>query len=145
MTRVFCFAGVLSTAVLMFGTAASGDEPTAPEAAKPAQKLTEADNGKTIKVKVDDLVVISLVGNPTTGFSWRTAKLDGKAIEQVGDPKYTTNRHRPGMVGVGGTFMFKFNAAKAGKTEVNLEYVRPWEKDKKPVKTFAVTVEVEDK
>ena len=142
MTRLFCFAGVALTAVLAFGTTVSGEEPKAPE---PAQKLTEADNGKTIKVKVGDLVVITLKGNPTTGFSWRTAKLDGKAIEQAGDPKYTTNRHRPGMVGVGGTFVFKFKAAKSGKTEVNLEYVRPWEKDKKPVKTFSATIEVEEK
>jgi inhibitor of cysteine peptidase len=49
------------------------------------------------------------------------------------------------MVGVGGTFVFKFSAAKAGKTEVNLEYVRPWEKNKKPVKTFTATIEVEEK
>ena len=144
MTRIFCFAGVLFTAVLLFGTVAFGEDPKV-TASEPAQKLTEDDNGKTIKVKVGDLVAISLKGNPTTGFSWRTAKLDGKAIEQIGDPKYTTNRHRPGMVGVGGTFLFKFKAAKSGKTEVNLEYVRPWEKDKKPVKTFAVTVEVEGK
>ena len=79
-------------------------------------------------MKVGDLVAISLKGNPTTGYSWRTAKLDGKAIEQAGDPKYTTDPHPKGMVGVGGTFVFKFNAAKAGKTAVNLEYVRPWEK-----------------
>ncbi len=68
-----------------------------------------------------------------------------KAIEQTGDTKYTTNPHNPGMVGVGGTFLFTFKAAKPGKTEVNLEYVRPWEKNKKPVKTFTTTIEVEEK
>ena len=91
-------------------------------AGSPPRTLTEADNGKTVKVKVGDLVAISLKGNPTTGYSWRTAKLDGKAIEQAGDPKYTTNPHRPGMVGVGGTFLFTFKAAKPGKTQVSLEY-----------------------
>ena len=141
MTRFFCFAGVVFTAVLTLGTA-FGEEPKAPE---PAQKLTDADNGKTIKVKVGDLVAISLKGNPTTGYSWRTGKLDGKAIEQSGDPKYAVDAHRAGMVGVGGTFLFTFKAVKSGKTQIGLEYVRPWEKDKKPVQTFAVTIEVNEK
>jgi len=142
MTRLFCFAGAVFTAVLALGAAAIGAEPPVPE---PAQKLTAADNGKTIKLKLGDLVTISLKGNPTTGFSWRTAKLDGKSLEQKGEPKYTTNRHQPGMVGVGGMFVFTFKAAKPGKTEVNLEYVRPWEKNKKPVETFTATIEVEKK
>ncbi len=140
MTRLFCFAGVV-LAALALGTAASGDEPKAP--VKSAQELTAADNGKTVNVKVGDVVAISLKGNRTTGYSWRTAKLDGKAVEQTGDPKYTTNSHKPGMVGVGGTFLFTFKAAKPGETQISLEYVRPWEKSKKPVQTFAVTIEVE--
>ncbi len=140
MTRLFCFAGIAS--FLAFGIAVFADEPK-PLAPEPAQKLTNADDGKTVAVKVGDLITISLKGNPTTGYSWRTAKLDGKAIEQMGDPKYTINSHRSGMVGVGGTFVFKFKAAKPGKTGVNLEYVRPWEKNKKPVQTFTVTIEVE--
>ena len=108
-----------------------------------AQKLTDADSGKTVKVKVGDSVTISLKGNPTTGYSWRTAKLDGQSIEQSGDPKYTVDAHQSGMVGVGGKFVFSFKATKSGKTQISLEYVRPWEKGKKPVQTFAVTIEVE--
>ena len=142
MTRLFCYAGAVFTAVLALGTAVFGEEPKPPE---PAQKLTAVDNGKTVNVKVDDLVAISLKGNPTTGYRWRTAKLDGKAIEQTGDPKYTTDPHRPGMVGVGGMFVFTFKAAKPGKAAVSLEYARSFEKNKKPVKTFAVTIEVEEK
>jgi len=138
------YAGVVLAAVLALGTTVFGEEPKAP-VPEPAQKLTEADNGKTVKVKVGDLVVVSLKGNPTTGFSWRTAKLDGKSVEQAGEPKYVNKPHRKGMVGVGGMFSLKFNAAKSGKTEVNLEYSRPWEKDTKPLKTFTVTVEVEEK
>jgi inhibitor of cysteine peptidase len=145
MTRLFCFAGVVLAILAIDAVASGAEKPKAPAAAEPAQKLTEADNGKTIKLKVGDLVTISLKGNPTTGYSWRTGKLDGTAVEQAGEPKYTTDPHGQGMVGVGGTFLFKFNAAKVGKTEVNLEYVRPWEKGTKPVKTFAATIEVESK
>ena len=141
MTRLFYFAGIVFTAVLVLGTAVYGGEPK-----EPAQKLTDADSGKTVKVKVGDSVTISLKGNPTTGYSWRTAKLDGQSIEQSGDPKYTVDTHQPGMTGVGGDrSCSSFKAAKAGKTQISLEYVRPWEKNTKPVNTFAVTVEVEEK
>jgi inhibitor of cysteine peptidase len=148
MKRLLPCVLAASTAILWTAIVALADDKIQskkPTAAEPAKKLTDADNGKTITVKVGDVVAISLIGNPTTGYSWRTAKLDGKAIEQVGEPKYTTNPHRQGMVGVGGTFLFKFNATKSGKTEVKLEYVRPWERGKKPIKTFTTTVEVEDK
>jgi inhibitor of cysteine peptidase len=110
---------------------------------EPAAKLTDADKGKTIKVKQGDVITVSLKGNPTTGYSWRSAKTPGEALEAVGKPQYTVNPHPPGMVGVGGVFVFTFKAAKPGKAEIQLEYVRPWEKDKKPVQTFSAMIEVE--
>ena len=45
------------------------------------------------------------------------------------------------MVGFGGTFIFHFNVVKATKTKIRLVYVRPWEKDKPPEKTFEVTID----
>lgn len=108
----------------------------------PGTELTQADNGKTVKLAVGKPLVIRLPGNPTTGYSWRTAKITGEAVAAAGDPKYQVDAHAPGMVGVGGTFTFTFNAAKQGKAVINLEYVRPWEKGVAPIKTFSATVEV---
>lgn len=114
----------------------------APDAQAQELKLTAADNGKTAATEVGKTVVISLEGNITTGYRWQTAELSGKAVEPIGKPSYVTRPHQPGMVGVGGTFVFKFKAARPGKAAVKLVYVRPWEKDKPPERTFAATIEV---
>jgi inhibitor of cysteine peptidase len=111
-------------------------------AGKQTTELTQADNGKTVNLAVGKSVVIRLPGNPTTGYSWRTAKVTGQSVAAVGEPKYQADAHAPGIVGVGGTYTFTFKAAKQGKAEVNLEYVRPWEKGIAPIKTFSATVEV---
>jgi inhibitor of cysteine peptidase len=122
------------------GEAKAGKELIPPNAQK---KLTDADDGKKVAVAVGEYLVISLSGNPTTGYSWKSAAPPGDALKPVGEPEYAQTPGRAGMVGVGGTFVFKFKAVKPGKAEVKLAYARPWEKDKPPAKTFAVPVEVE--
>lgn len=116
-----------------------------PRAAAQPPALTMADNGRTVKVAAGTSLHIRLEGNPTTGYTWRTAKVEGDAVKQEGKPIYQSRQHRPGMVGVGGAFVFAFKAVKPGAATISLEYVRPWEKGKKPERTFAVTIQVAGK
>ena len=115
-----------------------------PPGQPPELKLTVADNAKTLDVVVGKTIVVSLEGNITTGYGWQTAELTGKAVESLGKPAYATRPHRPGLVGVGGVFTFKFKAVKPGTANLKLVYVRPWEKDTPPEKTFVATVNVRD-
>ena len=46
-----------------------------------------------------------------------------------------------GAVGAGGTQLFRFKALKAGKTEINMVYKRPWEKEAIEQKTFTVNTD----
>ena len=105
-------------------------------------ELSEADDGRTMRVPTGASVVIALEGNPTTGYSWKTAKIAGDVVKEVDKIKYRARAHRPGMVGVGGTFLATLKAAKPGTTTVTLHYARPWEKDKPPEKTVSVTLRV---
>ena len=59
-------------------------------------KLTEADNGKTVTVKVGDTVQVILPGNPTTGYSWSTSLSDKDAavLQQQGDAGLRAGVHR---------------------------------------------------
>lgn len=107
--------------------------------------VTKADNGRTVTVAVGATIHVRLAGNPTTGYRWRTAKLDGSAVKQEGKPAYEARQHPPGMVGVGGTYTFKFKAVKPGSAEVGLQYSRPWEKNKPPAETFRVKLAVKEK
>jgi inhibitor of cysteine peptidase len=105
-------------------------------------ELTAADNGKTVAAVVGQTIVISLEGNITTGYGWQTAELGGQAVESLGKPAYVTRPHAAGIVGVGGTFTFRLKAVRPGTSALKLIYVRPWEKDVPPEKTFAVTIKV---
>jgi inhibitor of cysteine peptidase len=108
-----------------------------------AKVYTEKDSGKKVELDCGALFDVQLSGNPTTGYSWTVAELSGKAVEKVGDVKYTaeaTNR-----VGSGGTFLAHFKAAAAGKSTLKMAYARPWEKDVKPVKEFTLEATVKEK
>lgn len=122
---------------------------TAPAAdAKAASSRTyemgRDDNGKTLKVKVGDVIRIKLKSNRTTGYSWAlvSGKTDAKVLK-AGEIEYAVDEHPAGMVGVGGNDFCTFTALAPGKTDISLGYARPWEKDKEPAQTFKLTVEVE--
>ncbi len=104
--------------------------------------LAESDDGKSVNVELDRRVRISLAGNPTTGYSWFLAHIEGSAVKAVGEVVYKPKAHKPGMVGVGGTFELMLGAVQAGESTIRLEYKRPWEKDTPPVRKFGITLAV---
>ena len=122
-------------------------QPGAPPAEKKVKgvQLTDSDSGKTVKVAVGKSLTIVLEGNPTTGYQWQIGKIDGASVREEGKPEYVAKKRPAGMVGVGGTFVFRFKAVKPGKSEIKLVYLRPWEKDTPPAKSFAVKIEAEPK
>lgn len=102
--------------------------------------LTAADKGSQVEVKVGEQIVITLDGNPSTGYTWEAKDLDTTMFEQVGDPVFSSSN--PGLVGSGGTLALTFKALKAGTVTLTLVYHRPWETGADPIDTFAVTVTV---
>ncbi|ORX41843.1 hypothetical protein BCR36DRAFT_170522 [Piromyces finnis] len=83
---------------------------------------------------------VKLSGNPTTGYSWYLDNINDieDAIELLnGDGDYIQDKFKPGMVGVGGTFIFKFQVKKTDKLpSLRFVYKRIWEE------TFIATAEV---
>lgn len=113
------------------------------KAASKTYEMTRDDNGKTLKVKVGDVIRVKLKSNRTTGYSWAlTGKTDAKVLKS-GEVEYKVDEHPAGMVGVGGNDFCTFTALAPGKTDISLGYARPWEKDKEPAQAFKLTIEVE--
>jgi inhibitor of cysteine peptidase len=113
---------------------------TACGSVKPIVTLTAADKGSQVNVKVGDQIVISLDGNPSTGYTWEAKGLDTTILMQVGDATFISSN--PGLVGAGGTLTLKFKAVKAGTGPLSLVYHRPWETGVDPLDTFTVSVTV---
>ncbi len=135
-------AVVLILALVGTAAAAAGCGSQAAAGSGPI-KLTDADNGKTVAVKVGDEIQVILNGNPTTGYSWTAKIADDAVVQQQGDPVYAQGTTDPSVVGAGGTFTFTFKAAKAGQTAITFDYARPFETGVAPAQTYAVTITVE--
>ena len=121
----------------------------APAPAKPAMpkpqwfQVGKAENGKRLQVPVGQYVLVRLLGNPTTGYQWQTAGVTGRSLQSLAaDPQYVPAPSKPGMVGSGGTYNFKFHADRPGTTTIKLVYVRPWEKNRPAVDMFMCTIDV---
>ena len=101
--------------------------------------VTEQDAGKTIELKTGDILLISLEGNITTGYSWIPAPQTPVVLEQVGDVAVTPESD---AVGAPGTLVQTFKATATGQTTLHLDYKRSWEENIAPEKTFEVTIVV---
>lgn len=106
-----------------------------------ATHLDEKDNGRQVTLPVGESLVISLPGNPTTGFTWEVKDLDATILEQVGETQFDSSN--PGLVGAGGTLTLTYKAIQAGSTTLTLVYHRPWESDVEPLQTYTVQVTVQ--
>jgi inhibitor of cysteine peptidase len=104
------------------------------------QVISEDMNGQTVTVKTGETFIIKLSGNPTTGYGWQLTNVDETILKQVNNPSYKPDTL---MTGSGGTYTYKFTAQSAGTTTLNFSYLRSWEKNVPPYKTFTITLMVQ--
>jgi predicted secreted protein len=101
--------------------------------------LTEADNNREIKLKKSDILVLKLKAQFGTGYSWQFAAGDDKLLKLVNQTVEV-----PDKSGESGyeTQVFRFKAKQAGKFELELRYVRVWEKEVEPLKKFRLKIQI---
>jgi inhibitor of cysteine peptidase len=83
---------------------------------------------------------ITLESNPSTGYQWQLAKpLDGEIVKRVGS-EYQAPETK--LLGAPGKEVWTFKGVGPGSTAIELNYLRPWEKNMPPVasRTFRVVV-----
>lgn len=106
-------------------------------------EVTERDNGSTVALSRDDSLVVALVSNPSTGFSWHVKDGSDAGLILVDGPRYVPPGSTGPVVGAAGTEVFTFEASKTGTTELVLEYRRVFEPTVPAAQTFRITVTVE--
>ncbi len=102
-------------------------------------QVSQEMNGQQVSVEKGGTLVITLPGNPTTGYSWEASGLDETILKQAGEAKFKADSE---LLGAGGQVTLTFDAVSQGSTTLNLVYHRSWEKDVAPAETFTLTVEV---
>jgi inhibitor of cysteine peptidase len=101
---------------------------------------TESDNGSTVKLQSGEGLSISLAITTGTGYSWRVAHVDRKVLRPGGAPTLVKNAYP--MPGATATQVFRFMVTGLGTTQLELDYVRPWEKGVAPARIFRLDVTV---
>jgi inhibitor of cysteine peptidase len=102
--------------------------------------IVEQDAGKTIQAPSGSSFNVVLHGNPTTGFVWEVALMDGAILKQLGEPSF---KPESGAMGAGGKVTLGFQVVGRGQTLLRLIYHRPFESNVAPLKTFEVSVVAE--
>ncbi|WP_185966030.1 protease inhibitor I42 family protein [Flavobacterium sp. ZT3R18] len=88
-----------------------------------------------------DVLEIKLESNPTTGYSWKWIKSESNKMLDSIDAIYVPTKVSNGVVGSGGTEIFKFKANKSGIESLTFEYCRSWEQHSAvTVKKFIIKV-----
>ena len=105
-------------------------------------EITDANNGQHFTVQSGDVIALTLVSNPTTGYSWQVMEIDKTILLQKGDPEYKQSPGAEGLVGAGGAETFHFEAIGTGEATLTLGYARPWE-SVPPIDEFSVQVTVQ--
>lgn len=103
-----------------------------------AVTLHASDDGTRVELRRGQGLVISLEGNPTTGYTWNAVAYDGRILQQVGEPAFTPESD---AIGAPGRQALSFEALAKGRTTLQVVYHRPWE-DGEADKVFSVEVVV---
>ena len=101
---------------------------------------TESDNGSALTLHSGEGLSISLAITTGTGYGWQVVHIDRKVLRQDSQPTLVQSAHP--IPGATATQVFRFMVAGLGKTQLELDYVRPWQKGVAPARTFSVEVTV---
>jgi inhibitor of cysteine peptidase len=101
----------------------------------------QAADPKLITAAAGQEFKITLQCNPTTGYQWQLAKPPDAKLVKLLRSEYKPSESK--LLGAGGQMLWKFQAIEEGRTELRLDYIRPWEKGEKPAQTtnFVVVIQ----
>lgn len=87
------------------------------------------------------IAVVSLEGNPTTGYLW-TANIADRSVAALVSVEYVVDDYEGDVMpaGTGGTYFFTFAAMSTGETSVEFTYARPWENEETIIERYLLTV-----
>jgi predicted secreted protein len=103
--------------------------------------LAQADQGKTITLKVGQSLTLRLNENPTTGYRWIIPTLENQIIQMV-DDRFDRPVTHPNLMGAGGERIFVFQAKRAGTYHLTLENKQSWDLVTPAAESFSITVQI---
>jgi inhibitor of cysteine peptidase len=104
-----------------------------------SKKMSDASQQGQYKIKQGDIFRIKLESNPSTGYQWDFATPPDTTLLQLTKKEFISSPDS--LVGAAGTEIWIFKGLKPGKTTLELQYARPWQKNR-PKKTKEYKIKV---
>lgn len=113
----------------------------APTPSEVTTRITMAQLGQTVDVRVGQRFAVELVGVPTAGYVWAPATVPA-FLTRAGEESGPTSQaqRQPGFTGGNHWEVLMFAATAAGTGELVLEQRRPWESNEPANASFRVTI-----
>ena len=89
------------------------------------RNVDDSYSGKQVELSVGQSLVVTLVSNASTGYSWYLAQNSDETVLNNTGNKYVAPQTT--LVGAGGKEEWTFNALKKGNSTISMGYSRPWE------------------
>jgi inhibitor of cysteine peptidase len=124
-------AGCLGFSQTVPSTLASSDTP------REGVVVTERENESSIEISKGAALTIRLEAVPGTGYDWKLVRSDTAKLRLVRKDLEIAGRSKPGSAA---HKIFLFMCEQSGPSTVELHYVRPWEQDVSPKKTYKIEV-----
>ena len=96
--------------------------------------------GSTVKLHRGQRLLVTLPGNPTTGFVWQLVPGAESVLIPQGEPSFTTASAK---LGAGGVYRFSFLALEPGSVPLRFSYQRSFAQEGAPARSFEITVVVD--
>lgn len=128
---------VILVVLLLDGIPALAGRPADP-IGPDAVKISEQDDGGTVELGDNQILLINLEGNPSTGYGWGVQQVNADVLAQVGKDEWVP---RSNLLGAPATQVLRFAGKSVGETDLVLAYRRPWEQVP-PLRTFTLHVKV---
>ena len=102
--------------------------------------VSELDEGQTVAVARKGTLVIRLKSQLGTGYGWQVVRNDNRRLRLVGRPEQENSQGS--LAGGEEHQIFRFKALRSGTTLIELRYVRPWERDTRPLRSFRLRIRI---
>ncbi len=121
--------------------AAAPSAATAPERRAGVLEIDKSHNGQLARLRVGNVLVIRLPGNPVTGYQWQASSTNSPAVRLTVRPQYSPPAPTATGAVAPGTYTFIFQAVQPGSGWIRLNYLHPNDPSR-PRGTFTVAVNV---
>jgi inhibitor of cysteine peptidase len=108
--------------------------------------VSAKENEGQVEVALGGVLIVKLVANPGTGYSWQIVKNDDALLKLMGESIFEPiSENKEKKLGAPAYQTFRFSAKSTGTDLIEMHYIRNWEKNQKPLKKFSITVHVRRK